>query len=396
MLYQADWLLNPGSPPVPQGWLRAEGGRIVETGSGNLPEGSSKRFAGCALLPGLVNAHCHLELTTLENALEPGKTFPDWVRDLQGVTADYRLPDYRASARAGIERLLRGGCTTVLDVGNSGEALKALAESPLRAFACVEALGLDPAHAESRFENALSLARATEATDLFRPGVAPHAPYSCSVELLRSVIGHQDSRGLPVTIHAAESREEAALFASASGPMQEFCKRIYPAAPEHRGTTPVRWLESEGLLPYGVLIIHGNTLDNADMEILARRRATVVYCPSSHAFFGHPRFPYEALRAHGIPVCLGTDSLASGDSLSMLDQIRLFSGNYPDVPAGEILRMATEVGARALGLNDAGKLEAGFQADFIAVEFNVAEGAAPWLDSAARVEAAFIGGQAAL
>ncbi|MCD6023199.1 MAG: amidohydrolase [Fibrobacteria bacterium] len=366
MLYQADWLLNPGSPPVRQGWLRVEGGRIVETGSGNLPEGPSKRFAGCALLPGLVNAHCHLELTTLENALEPGKTFPDWVRDLQGLTADYKLPDYRASARAGIERLLRGGCTTVLDVGNSGEALKALAGGPLRAFACVEALGLDPAHAESRFGNALSLARATEATDRFRPGIAPHAPYSCSVELLRSVIGYQQSRGLPVTIHAAESREEAALFASASGPMQAFCKRIYPRAPEHRGTTPIRWLESEGLLPDGALVIHGNTLEDRDMEILARREATVVHCPSSHAFFGHPRFPYDALRAHGVPVCLGTDSLASADSLSMLEQMRLFSKNHPEVAAEEILRMATEAGARALGLGDvAGRLAAGLQADFI-------------------------------
>jgi cytosine/adenosine deaminase-related metal-dependent hydrolase len=200
---------------------------------------------------------------------------------------------------------------------------------------------------------------------------------------------------LPVTIHAAESREEAALFASASGPMQAFCKRIYPGAPEHRGTTPIRWLESEGLLPDGALIIHGNTLDDADMEILARRRATVVHCPSSHAFFGHPRFPYDALRAHGVLVCLGTDSLASADSLSMLEQMRLFSKNHPEAAEEEVLRMATEVGARALGLGDVGKLEAGYQADFIAVELDPAGGAptaASWIRSTRKIREIFIGG----
>jgi cytosine/adenosine deaminase-related metal-dependent hydrolase len=399
MLYQADWLFPAEGPPVENGWLRVEGERIVEGGAGGaLPAsaGPIRRLEGCALLPGLVNAHCHLELTTLENALEPGKSFPEWVGDLQGVTKEYKLPDYRASARAGIARLLRGGCTTVLDVGNSGEALKALAEGPLRAFACVEVLGLDPAHAESRFGNALSLAPAAEATGLFKPGVAPHAAYSCSPDLLRSVTGHQVSRKLPVTIHAAESREEAELFASASGPLQEFCRRVYPAAPEHRGTTPIRWLESGGLIPRRALIIHGNHLDDADMEILARREATVVHCPSSHAFFGHKPFPYEALRARGIPVCLGTDSLASGDSLSMLDQMRLFSRNFPEVAAEEILRMATTVAARALGLEDAGILEAGRQADFIAVKVEGAAGPrrAPWLDPSAHVEAIVIGGHA--
>jgi cytosine/adenosine deaminase-related metal-dependent hydrolase len=378
MLYQADRLFTGDGPPLRGGWIRVKEGRIAARGSEEdlpslterEPGETLRRFEG-AILPGLVNAHCHLELTSLENGLEPGKTFPDWVRDLQGATADLKLPDYRDSARAGIERLLRGGCTTVLDVGNTGEALKALAAGPLRAFACVEALGIDPAVAESRFENALSVARATtqngSATDLFKPGVAPHAPYSCSVELLRSLITHQTSHGLPVTIHAAESREEAELFASASGSMQAFCKRIFPAAPEHRGTTPVRWLESEGLLPDGVLIIHGNTLDDADIEILARRKAVVVHCPSSHDFFGHPRFPYEKLRARGVPVCLGTDSLASGDSLSMLEQMRRFRENYPEVSEDEVLRMATVVAAQALGLNDVGLLKEGYRADFIVV-----------------------------
>ena len=373
MVYQADWLFTVDGPPLKQGWLRVENGRIAMLGAGEtLPSTEPvQRFEGCALLPGLINAHCHLELTDLENKLQRGKSFPDWVKELQGAAADLKPTDYRTAAEDGIRRLLTGGCTTVLDVGNTGEALKALAASPLRAFAYVEGLGLDPAAATARFDNALALAGSDSVTDRFHPGLAPHSAYSCSVDLLRSVMEYQKSHGLPVTIHAAESREEAELFASASGPMQDFCKRIFPAAAEHRKTSPIRWLEAEGLLPDGALIIHGNTLDDADMKILARRKATVVHCPSSHAFFGHPRFPYEKLRTHGIPVCLGTDSLASGDSLSMLEQMRLFSETYPEVPTEVILRMATSVAAQALGLsNVTGKLKVDYQADFIALKMD--------------------------
>jgi cytosine/adenosine deaminase-related metal-dependent hydrolase len=169
-------------------------------------------------------------------------------------------------------------------------------------------------------------------------------------------------------MHLSESPEEADLFARAAGPLQEYCRRIFPGAPEHRGTTPVRWLESRGLLPERALLVHGNHLDPVDLDLLARSAACVVHCPSSHAFFGHRPFPYPELRKHGIPVCLGTDSLASGDSLSMLDQIRLFRKNFPALPAEEALRMATLTAARALRMeNEIGALLPGRKADFIAV-----------------------------
>jgi cytosine/adenosine deaminase-related metal-dependent hydrolase len=244
-----------------------------------------------------------------------------------------------------------------------------MSEIPARvcSFGCVELLGLDPVQAQARLEGALQKVGKYPSTDRFRAGIAPHAAYSGSTDLLRATIEYQTLRGLPVTIHAAESREEAELFASTSGPLQAFCKRIFPTAPEHRGLSPVRWLESQGLLPDGLILVHGNTLDDTDMEILARRKATVVHCPSSHAFFGHPRFPHEKLRAHGIPVCLGTDSLASGDSLSMLEQMRLFAANYLDIPYADIVAMATSTAAQTLGMTGVGVLKAGYKADFIAV-----------------------------
>ena len=349
-----------------------EGDRITATGSApdfpaDVPGDAVRRYEGCALLPGLVNLHCHLELTTLHDRLDRGKPFPVWVEQLRGYTAGLDDADYRRAARVGVERLIAGGCTTVLDVGNTGDALPVLAEGPLRAFACVETLGLDPKLAETRAGHAAALAARTPPSERFRPGVAPHAAYSTSPALLRRVLESQRARGLPVTIHAAESREEAELFARGTGPLADYCRRIYAGAPRRRDTTPVRWLESEGLLPDGVVLVHGNLLDEADMDLLARRNATVVHCPSSHAFFGHPRFPYEALRARGINVGLGTDSLASGDSLSMLEQMRLFSERYPDVPLADVTALATVNGARALGLKDTGLLKAGYRAEFVTV-----------------------------
>jgi cytosine/adenosine deaminase-related metal-dependent hydrolase len=363
-------LLYPGDgPAIPNGWIQVEGGWITASGSAadlprDVPADAIRRVDDGVLMPGLVNLHCHLELTGLHEQLDEGTPFPEWVGQLRARSAAFTSADYRDAAREGVRRLRAGGCTTVLDVGNTGEATAALAESPLRAFACVEALGLDPAAASSPYQAPAAPAQERPATDRFHPGLAPHSAYSMSPALLRRVIDHQRARGLPVTIHAAESREEAELFARGTGPLADYCRAVYPDAPRHAGTTPVRWLESEGLLPDGLILVHGNTLDDADMEILARRRATVVHCPSSHKFFGHPRFPYERLRAHGVNVGLGTDSLASGDSLSMREQMRLFSVAYPDVPPEEIVALATINGARALGLEKVGLLRAGYRAEF--------------------------------
>ncbi len=376
--YYTASLLYPGEgPPVRNGWICVEGEWITATGCAadfppDVPAEAVRRWDDGVLMPGLVNLHCHLELTGLHEMLAPGRLFPEWVGELRTTTSGFTSADYREAARQGVRLLTAGGCTTVLDVGNTGEALSALIDSPLRAFACVELLGLDPASAAARHRTATDIAGHYEAAATghdgsarFHPGIAPHAAYSLSPALLRRAIDHQRARGLPVTIHAAESREEAELFARGTGPLADFCRAIHPDAPHHRDTTPVRWLEAEGLLPDGLILVHGNTLDAADMDILARRGATVVHCPSSHAFFGHPRFPYEELRARGVNVALGTDSLASGDSLSMLEQMRLFAESHPDVPREEIVALATINGARALGLQRVGLLKRGWKAEFI-------------------------------
>jgi cytosine/adenosine deaminase-related metal-dependent hydrolase len=317
-------------------------------------------------MPGLINAHCHLELAGLGGKIPPGP-FPTWVEGLRAFTAALDFENYRVAARQGIGQLLAGGTTTVVDVGNTGGALPALAQGPLRAFGLVEVLGLDPAIALSRIQTAKELAQKWHGSALLNAGLTAHAAYSCSPQLFAQAGDFQQSRG-PFTFHAAESREEAELFVSDSGPLAEYCRRIYPPAPRHRHTSPIAYLEEEKLLPDRTLVVHGNTLSSEDIGILKRRQASVVHCPSSHAFFGHPPFPFKALRAAGIRICLGTDSPASGNSLSMLDQIRLFLREFPEVEAREALRMATRDAAKALGMDGLlGTLHPGHQADFIAV-----------------------------
>ncbi len=368
MFYQADWVLTLDGPPIRNGWIRVEVDRIAALGSpAEFPEDAEvRRFPNCVLLPGLINAHCHLELSALRGRLPRGLPFPAWVKALREATAACTLEDYRSAARRGIAELIRGGTTTVVDVGNTGEALPTLAESPLRAFALVETLGSDPALAEEKFRSAVALAAP------WRGGIAPHSAYACSPALLAAVIAHQTNFGLPVTLHVAESREEKELFASGTGPLQDFCRTAYPDAPTHRDTTPVQYLDSLDLLPEGALLVHGNHLDSTDIEILRRRRATVVHCPSSHAFFDHFHFPCSRLREREVPICLGTDSLASGDSLSMLDQLRSFHLVHPETRAEEVLAMATKTPAAALGLEGKlGMLRPGFKADFIAIRARI-------------------------
>src|SRR5690606_19482835 len=230
------------------------GGWVTAAGSAadfprDVPSDAIRRVADGVLMPGLVNLHCHLELTGLHDRLDSGQRFPDWVSQLRAQSTGFTASDYCEAARAGIGQLIAGGCTTVLDVGNTGEALSALADSSLRAFACVEVLGLDPAQADARHRAAADLsgqaARAPapgtahdndSGSGRFQPGLAPHAAYSMSPALLRRTIDHQRARGLPVTIHAAESREEAELFASGTGPLADYCRAVYPDAPRHTGT----------------------------------------------------------------------------------------------------------------------------------------------------------------
>jgi cytosine/adenosine deaminase-related metal-dependent hydrolase len=300
--------------------------------------------------------------------LPSGEAFPMWVSRLRKSLEGAGPDRYAQAARLGALECLKHGTTTLVDVGNTGAAVTELAAVPMRSFPYIEVLGLDPALAGSRLAEAEARLAAAPAPDgRFRPGITCHAPYSCSPDLMRRVAAEGTRRG-PYTLHVAESAEETEMFREGRGALFEFCRRIFPALPPMRGESPVGWLGRQGLIPRGSLFAHCNHVDEADIALLASTATSVAHCPRSRAFFGHGGFPLDRFRAAGVNLCLGTDSLASNEGLSLFDEMAEFKREHPEVPAREILSMATVNAAKALGQSgELGRLAPGHKADLIAV-----------------------------
>ncbi len=310
---------------------------------------------GAALLPGFVNAHTHLELTSVRL---PPAPFLDWLPGMMQARRTLSAEDYASAAAEGIRLLSADGTTSVGDFGSTEDVVEALGIAGFRGLVLREFTGsTDPAEVEA-FPWRPS-------PPGLRRGLAPHAPYSVPEGRLRAV-GRQS--GIPLAVHASELEEEVRLLESGAGPLADFLDRNgFPRPPA--GLRPVPYLASCGVLRPGALAVHANYLDAADIACLAASGASVAYCPGSHAFFGHRDHPLPRLLEAGINVALGTDSLASNDALSMRREMRKASEVFPGIPLERILAMATLGGARALGLaHEAGSLEIGKAADLVAVQ----------------------------
>ena len=360
-------------PPIPWGCLRVHGDRVIQVGTleelSHSPGEPIRDFPDAVLLPGLINSHCHLELGMARGVLPRGEPFPKWVTRLRRSLEGTRPEQFSEAARLGVLECLKNGTTTVIDVGNSGESLAELASLPIRSFPYLELIGLDPQLASERFHQAKTrLAALPAGSELYHPGLTCHAPYSCSVDLMRHISGDHTLRQGPYTLHVSESAEEIAMFKTRQGSLWDFCRRIFPALQLEAYTSPIHFLKHNGLIPRGALFVHCNYADREDVAILAEMEASVVHCPRSKAFFNHAGFPLELLRAAGVNLCLGTDSLASNDGLSIFDEMAELHRNAPSLPCQDILSMATLNGARALGRSgELGCLQAGSRADFIAI-----------------------------
>ena len=372
MIYRARYVVTMDGPPLEGGCVRVHGDRIAQVGA--LDDMDTRGEAirdlpDAVLMPGLINSHCHLELGMARGLLPRGEAFPMWVSRLRRALEGAGPGEYAQAARLGALECLKHGTTTLVDVGNSGEALRELAAMPLRSFPYLEIIGLDPAVAADRFADAEDrLARSPAPTDRYRPGLTCHAPYSCSPDLLGRVAAAVASRSGPYTLHVAESAEEAAMFREGRGALWEFCRRIFPGLEPAAGETPIGFLARRGLIPKGSLFAHCNWADDADIGILAATETSVVHCLRSRDFFGHGGFPLERFRAAGVNLCLGTDSLASNEGLSLFDEMAEFRRGWPGIKAEEILAMATINGARALGMTGGlSCLKKGAKADIIAV-----------------------------
>jgi cytosine/adenosine deaminase-related metal-dependent hydrolase len=323
-------------------------------------------WGDAVILPGLVNAHTHLELTGLQGRITRFSSFGDWLRQLVQSRQRWTPEEYLVSAHRGAQQCLASGTTLVGDISASGQARQALHCRKLRKVVFEETLALAPERAAGAFAEVARRVEGIEPDNLRLSGISPHAPYSVSAELYRLVAEFARTRQIQIATHAAETQDELDFLSSGHGAIRDFLSdvRAIPPGWTPPGLHPIEYLDSLGVLRCSALLIHCNYLDCETMSRIQRSRSSVVYCPRSHAYFGHPEHPVRLLLDAGINVALGTDSLASNSSLSMLDEMRYLSGIRKDLKTEEILRMATLNGASALGFGGVvGRLRRGYWAD---------------------------------
>ena len=374
--YHARWVLPISRPPLENATVVEHEGRIVYVGDSTAaPAGPDVHLGDVALLPGLVNAHTHLELTVMRGFLED-LDFRSWILRLtRARRAVLSLDALTESARAGIAEGLLAGITTYADTSESGVPFHAMRELGVRGVVYQEVFGPDP----SQCADALAGLRLRvdalrrEETALVRVGVSPHAPYSVSDALFEATAGYARDESLPVAVHIAESEDESSFVVHAAGGWAE-AHRARGIPVVERGGSPIRMLDRTGVLAAQPLLIHCVRSDDADIAAIAQHDCAVAHCPASNAKLGHGIAPLAELLAAGVRVGLGSDSVASNNRMDLLDEGRLAilmqrarSGRYDTISAAQALELATLGGARALGLDgEIGSLDVGKSADLAA------------------------------
>ena len=359
ILFAAGWVLPIGQPPIRDGRVAVDGGRVTwvgAAGDAGMPEAPARDLGPGVLLPGLVNAHCHLELSYLRGKIARRDGFVPWVEAVVSARGTVPAAAMQAAAEAGIADLIGHGTVAVADVSNTLAPVAALRASGLRALVLHELLGWDPARARSIMESALArIAPLGDRRVSIR--LAAHAPHSVSPQLLALLV----ERGGPAGIHLAESPDEVAFLREGDGAWGAFLDRrgLGHVAFDPPGVSPVAYADAAGALHPGLIAAHCVQAGAADRELLARRGVHVALCPRSNANLGVGIPPLPELLEAGVNVCVGTDSLASVDSLDVLDDLAALHRAFPEVPARTLLRMATLNGARALGIADLGAIAPG-------------------------------------
>ena len=359
----ASWVVTVAGPPLRDGRVAVEGGRIAwggREGDPGEPEAPVRDLGSGVLLPGLVNAHCHLELSHLAGRVSFAGGFVAWVEALVGSRGgDEEV--VRASAAEAIRALEESGTVAVGDVSNGLVHLDLLEASRLEAVVFFELLAWDPARALATLEWAEGrLAGLDGLAPNVRVRLAAHAPHSVSPALFAGLV----ARGGPAALHLAESPDETRFVATGEGDWPGFLERrgLGHVLFDPPGLSPVRYVDRLGALRRGLVAAHCVHVDAADREVLARRGVYVALCPRSNRNLGVGMARAPELMRAGVRLCLGTDSLASAESLDLLADAALLHRQFPTLDPAAIVRMATLGGAEALGLAELGAIAPGRRA----------------------------------
>jgi cytosine/adenosine deaminase-related metal-dependent hydrolase len=360
----ADWVLPIEGPPIEDGAVAIDDGRIAAVGTRD-ELGAGTHYDGAVLLPGFVNAHSHIEYAVYAGFGDSLTDFAEWIRLHTERKRRIGWEEYVDIARLGAAECLRSGIATIGDCSFSGAAAVAMDELGLRGIAYLEVFGADPAEAMEQFEELRDRA-AAHFGERVAVGVSPHAPYSVSAAVYHACA----ELGLPVATHISESESEVRYLLDGGGAWETIPWLVDPP-----GTTGARLLAREGLLGPHVLAAHCVVVEPEEIALLAEHDVAVAHCPRSNAYVGCGIAPLRELRRAGLRVGVGTDGVSSTPSHDYFDELRAVvmmaraRERRPDaMTAAEALELATLGGARALRLEaEVGSLAPGKRADLAVV-----------------------------
>ena len=379
-VYAARWVLPVDAMPIEDGEVVIEDGVIAAVRPARTPASGRRDLGEAVLMPGLVNAHSHLEYTALRGFLEDVPFFP-WIRALTAAKAALTPEDWLWSARLGAMECLAAGVTTLGDNTDAGVTMRVLAETGLRGTVYQELFGIDHREPVAPILESLRVKIAAHrrlASDRVSVGVSPHALYTIRPALFAALNEYVAGEGLPTSLHIAESGSESALTERGEGPFAEMYTRrgITWEAPR---TTPTRYAADLGTLGPNTLAVHCVHQTLEDIALLAATGAAVIHCPKSNAKLGAGVAPLAAwLRTPGLRLGLGTDSAVSNNTLDLFEEMRFAllmqraaTQEVEAVTARDVVHMATLGGAEAMGLSHLiGSLTPGKRGDMIAVRLD--------------------------
>ena len=372
-------MLPIASPPLRDGWVTVRDGRVVDIGSGrasaSAPAGVEVIDLGrVAMMPGLVNAHTHLELSFLWGKVPPADALVDWVARLMAQRAALApAADDTSAIDNAILDMEEAGTAAVGDIANTFGSVAPIAKSRLHAVVFRELIGFNVAEPEARVaavraEIAAFKVKARKAP--LRVTLAPHAPYSVSPGMFQAIAADPETARGVSSVHLGESLDEVRFLESGDGAFRSLLERVGAWNPswDVPKCGPADYLARLGVLSPRLLAVHGVRLRDDELTLLARHGTTLVTCPRSNVWVGSGNPPIERFYASGVRVAIGTDSLASATDLNIFSEIALMHHIAPDVPPSRLLASATLDGARALGFDNLGFIGSGAQARLITID----------------------------
>ncbi len=348
--------------------MRCRGAVIEQVGARTdvKPAANHRSLGEVVVLPGLVNAHTHLEFTHLRGQLPKRRPLAQWLFAM--IRHSPKGIEQHSAVADGADQALATGTTALIDTCHNHRAWKTLKDTPLRKLCLAEVAGIGPTR-HGAIAKLTEQIKGNRCSAKMQFGIAPHAPYSTDRDVYAEAVKLAHKKGWPVATHLGETESERQFLLHGSGKLFELLARLgmIDSSVTIHGCKPSEFAYEVGMFRAPSILAHMNCIDDEELILLSGSDTTVVYCPGASEFFGRSGHRYPDMIAAGVNVALGTDGLACNDSLSMLAEMQRMR-KEARVDNDTILRMATLNGAAAMGLADKiGTLEPGKQADWIAI-----------------------------